>query len=275
VYNAAAGYVMDLNLVVETPEQIGIDFEIAGIGSRMLAAIIDALIMSILLIVATVAPFLLIASAREAAGTMAENLAQQEHIFRNVNALGLAVVFLSYFAVQWGYYIVAELLTDGRSPGKRALGLRVVRADGFPIGFAETVVRNLVRIVDIVPGVYGIGLVTMMSGRKTQRLGDVAAGTIVIKERVGQQKGTIEAIPMPSEQKPMIETRVSAALTPAELTLLASYRNRAAALTPHVRAILASQIAPILRARLSDASTLDDESWLWALAHEAEGGPRV
>ena len=111
---------MDLNLVVETPEQIGIDFEIAGVGSRMLAAIVDTLIMSILLIVATILPFLLIASARQAAETMAENVTSQNDVFRNVNALGLAVVFLSYFAVQWGYYIVAELLTDGRSPGKRA-----------------------------------------------------------------------------------------------------------------------------------------------------------
>jgi uncharacterized RDD family membrane protein YckC len=265
--------VMDLNLVVETPEQIGIDFEIAGVGSRMLAAIIDALVMSVLIIVATIAPLVLIATAREAAETMAENVTKQDHVFRNVNALGLAVVFLSYFAVQWGYYIVAELLTDGRSPGKRALGLRVVRADGFPIGFAETIVRNLVRIVDIVPGVYGIGLLTMIAGRKTQRLGDVAAGTIVIKERVGQQKGSIAAIPMPTEQRPVPPTRVSAALTPAELNLLTSYRNRAASLSAPVRARLAAQIAPILRARLSEASTIDDEAWLWALAYEAEGGP--
>jgi len=264
---------MDLNLVVETPEQIGIDFEIAGVGSRMLAAIVDALIMSILLIVATVAPFLLIASAREAAETMAENVTSQNHIFRNVNALGLAVVFLSYFAVQWGYYIVAELLTDGRSPGKRALGLRVVRVDGFPIGFAETVVRNLVRIVDIVPGVYGIGLLSMMTGRKTQRLGDVAAGTIVIKEKVGQRRGEIAAMPVAGDEKPMAISRISSVLTPTELTLLASYRNRAASLSPPVRARLAAQIAQILRARLSDTSAVDDEAWLWALAHEAEGTP--
>jgi uncharacterized RDD family membrane protein YckC len=264
---------MDLNLVVETPEQIGIDFEIAGVGSRMLAAIIDVLIMSILLLVATIAPLVLIASAREAAGTMAENIGKQDHIFRNVNALGLAIVFLSYFAIQWGYFIVAEVLTDGRSPGKRAMGLRVVRADGFPIGFAETIVRNLVRIVDIVPGVYGIGLVSMVAGRKMQRLGDVAAGTIVIKERVGQGKSSIAAVPMPGEQKPMPPTRISAALTPAEMTLLTSYRYRAGSLSPPVRAHLAAQIAPILRARLSDPSTTDDEAWLWALAYEAEGGP--
>jgi len=260
-------------LVVETPEQIGIDFEIAGIGSRLLAAILDALIMSILLLVATVAPFLLIASAREAGETLAENLGKDEHIFKNVNAIGLALVLLSSFVVVWGYYIIAELVTDGRSPGKRAVGLRVVRADGFPMGFAESVVRNLVRIVDFAPGMYGIGLVAMMIGKRTQRLGDLAAGTIVVKERVGHDKGTIPEIPVPTAAAPLPVTRVTSALSPGELDLLASFRARAPTLAPAVRARLAAQIAPILRARLSDASTIDDESWLWALAHEAEGGP--
>ncbi len=264
---------MDLNLVVETPEQIGIDFEIAGVGSRMMAAIIDTLVMSLLLIIATVAPLVLIASSREAAETMVDNVARQEHVFRGVSAVGLAIVFLSSFAVIWGYYIVAELVTDGRSPGKRALGLRVVRVDGFPIGLAETVVRNLVRFIDFLPGIYGIGLVSMMAGRKTQRLGDLAAGTIVIKERAGQEKGAFTALPTPDEHPPLPNTRVSAALTPAEMTLLTTYRHRVALLSPSVRAHLAAQIAPILRARLSDTSPLDDETWLWALAHEAQGGP--
>ena len=71
----------------------------------------------------------------------------------------------------------------------------------------------------------------------------------------------------------MAVSRISTLLTPAELTLLASYRQRAAALSPPVRARLAAQIAQILRARLSDTSPIDDEAWLWALAYEADGAP--
>jgi hypothetical protein len=141
------------------------------------------------------------------------------------------------------------------------------------MGFAESVVRNLVRIVDFAPGMYGIGLVAMMIGKRTQRLGDLAAGTVVVKERVGHERGKIPEIPGPTAVVPLPVTRVTSALSPGERDLLASFRARAPTLAPVVRARLAAQIAPILRARLSDASSIDDESWLWALAHEAEGGP--
>ena len=96
------------------------------------------------------------------------------------NWLG-AVGGVIVFALFWGYYMVSEVTTNGQTLGKRALGLRVIKEGGYPLSFADAAIRNLVRIVDFLPFFYGVGLLCMMVNRRWQRLGDLAAGTIVIK----------------------------------------------------------------------------------------------
>ncbi|HEY3475334.1 MAG TPA: RDD family protein, partial [Anaerolineales bacterium] len=83
----------------------------------------------------------------------------------------------------WGYYIFFEMLWNGQSPGKRWVGLRVIRADGTPITLSESLIRNLARLVDFLPAAYGIGVVTMFIDRQSRRLGDLAAGTLVVQDR--------------------------------------------------------------------------------------------
>jgi uncharacterized RDD family membrane protein YckC len=94
-----------------------------------------------------------------------------------------AILGLIAFAFFWGYYIFFEVVWNGQSIGKRIVGLRVVRTNGTPITFTESVIRNLIRLIDFLPAYYGIGVVTMFINAQSRRLGDLAAGTLVVYDR--------------------------------------------------------------------------------------------
>jgi len=259
---------METDVVVETPEQIGIRFEVAGFGSRFVAALVDGACMALLLIAAVLVPFLLMRQGADAAGQIAENISDHRSALDGVDAALRIVMLLAAFAVIWGYYIVAELVTDGRSPGKRAVGLRVVRTDGLPIGLSESVIRNLVRVVDFLPGVYGVGMVAVMATARSQRLGDLAAGTIVVKDRAGERLDDMPG-PSPPGGGGTVAAPALAALpsplTAVERDLVERFLDRRLTLEDGPRAALARSIAAPLRARLGDlgiAATVDDETWL-------------
>jgi uncharacterized RDD family membrane protein YckC len=246
---------MDQRLFVETPEQIHLDFEIAGIGSRIVAALIDLLWMALLLIAATAIPLILFEGARSAVKQIGSNVARSRG-FDGVDALGLAVVVLAWFVVIWGYYIAAELLTDGRSPGKKSVGIRVVRVDGFPIGATESIIRNLVRMVDFMPMLYGTGLLTVLVSPDARRLGDLAAGTIVVKEKLG-----IGTAHMP-EMASTAGRRSRGVLTAGERRVVEAFLARRAKLDAKTRAQIAAQIASALGARLPRPAGMAEEAWL-------------
>jgi hypothetical protein len=94
-----------------------------------------------------------------------------------------AIMGLVIFLFYWGYYIFFEMLWNGQTPGKRWTGLRVIRTDGTPITLSESLIRNLTRIVDFLPAAYGVGIITMFIDKRSRRLGDLAAGTLVIHDR--------------------------------------------------------------------------------------------
>lgn len=124
---------------------------------------------------------------------------------------GLAMLLL--FALTWAYSVVCEVWLGGQTLGKRALGLRVVNADGTPVTWLPSVVRNLLRVVDVLPGVYGVGLVSTLIDPYARRLGDIVAGTMVIHAialPAGQQVPTLAAVPLPvvlvaDEQAALVE----------------------------------------------------------------------
>lgn len=161
------------NYEIDTPENVVFDYEISSLGSRFLAAVLDHLTLAILLFIiylVTIA-FLVTSSGQPIAEWLGDWL--------------VAVYFLMTFAVLWGYYIFFELIWNGQSLGKRWLGLRVIRTDGMPVTLVESIVRNLVRAVDFLPLYYGLGVVVMLISAQSRRLGDLAAGTLVVKERRG------------------------------------------------------------------------------------------
>jgi len=228
----------------------------------MLAALFDLCLLLGLWFSAAALSLLLAPRVRAAASDVLRNAMARDWIFRGIAPAGLLSAGAALFGLTWVYFVAAEIITGGRSPGKRALGLRVVHVKGAPIGPLGAMLRNLVRLVDMLPGSYGVGLVAAVASGKSQRLGDLCARAVVVREAAARPAGG-----------PAVPGRLLAALGADELLLVSGFWARGPLLAPAVRGRLARQIAPVLRARLADKSSLDDESFLWALLHEANDAP--
>jgi uncharacterized RDD family membrane protein YckC len=193
-------------LSIDTPENVAFGYDVAGIGSRFLAALVDTILILVLLIVVNLPLFLL-------AGVLSASLTDQISIWV------FAVSGLISFALFWGYYIFFEIIWNGQSPGKRWVGLRVIRADGTPITLVETIIRNLVRLVDFLPAYYGVGVVTMFVNEQSRRLGDLAAGTLVVHDRATI---TLESLAMEKSSSSDSAQPVSAATADLPIERLTS-----------------------------------------------------
>jgi uncharacterized RDD family membrane protein YckC len=152
------------DLVISTPERVAFQYEIAGIGSRFLAQIIDSLIITVVLIAITIL-----------AGALGG-------IF-NSGELALLVEVVLGFILLAGYFLISEAVSNGQTLGKRSQRLRVVGDHGEPLTLGQATIRNLVRIVDFLPLLYGIGMLTLFINGRGKRLGDFAAGTLVVRDK--------------------------------------------------------------------------------------------
>ena len=162
-------------VAVETPEQIGLELELAGIGSRFLAYAIDLVCQSIVILVVIIAAI----SLAKAEG-LAVTSSKPEHLF--LTNWGIALINLAFFAVNFGYFTLFELIWRGQTPGKRELSLRVMREGGYPLTFGASFLRNLLRSVDFLPFGYLVGVTAAVLGTRWQRIGDLAARTWVVRE---------------------------------------------------------------------------------------------
>jgi uncharacterized membrane protein SpoIIM required for sporulation/uncharacterized RDD family membrane protein YckC len=212
---------------VETPELVVLSYDIAGVGSRVAAAVID------LLIVVLCSFALSLFAAR-----MVEGLPSYANVERTTG-WALAVVALAQFVALWAYYVLFEALADGRTPGKRIMHLRVVRDGGLSITFGASAVRNLLRLLDLQPGIAGAtGIISMILNREGKRLGDIIAGTLVVREQV--LAPLANATPVAAAPA---AARAQAELTDAEFDVLDRFAERRAALDPARRAQFAAQLA--------------------------------
>jgi uncharacterized RDD family membrane protein YckC len=161
-------------LSIETPELVGIELPLAGIGSRCVALLVDSVVQGFTLAALVVLLLLLVAALPRVSST--------QHVPQSGNPAkwAIAVVILIPFLLQWGYFTLFEAFWHGQTPGKRLLHLRVIQQSGRPIGLFESMGRNLIRIIDMVPGFYLIGALCIFTTRRQQRLGDMVAGTLVV-----------------------------------------------------------------------------------------------
>jgi uncharacterized membrane protein SpoIIM required for sporulation/uncharacterized RDD family membrane protein YckC len=224
---------------VETPEQVVLTFTIAGIGSRAAAALIDALILG-----------LIFAASAIIFGNVVGSVGRRFVSAGQAGGLILALWVLFTFALLWGYYVLFEGLWDGQTPGKRVIGLRVVRDGGFSITFAASAIRNIMRLIDAQPGImYFVGLVSVIVSPSGKRLGDYAAGTIVVRERAVTERGAAGASPPP-------DASTTANLTDDEFELLDRYEQRRASLDPeralHFETDLATRFRPRVPATVTN-----------------------
>jgi uncharacterized RDD family membrane protein YckC len=233
-------------LTIETPEQIALEFPLAGVGSRFLALAFDSLLQALAL-----AALLLVA------------FVVRLFVVPSLSALGpwtFAILLAVGFVIYSAYFAAFETLWSGQTPGKRLVGLRVIDVSGRPIGAYAAILRNLLRLVDQLPGFYAIAIVSVLVTRRHQRLGDLAAATVVVHERVER----IAAAPRTASAVRLGADR----LTQAEIVLIEGFLRRRTELDPWVRRTRALQIARRMADRLQLGAVEDEERLLEELAAE-------
>ncbi|MBI1297144.1 RDD family protein [bacterium] len=170
---------LDQAYSVDTPENVTFAHEVAGIGNRFIAALIDSIFIGLALFLLNIILF----AGLAVVGSNLPEQALDPETPGWIEGFLIAIYALVNFLIFWGYYIFFEYVWNGQTPGKRLVKIRVLRMDGNPVGFIDVVIRNLVRIVDFLPSGYGVGLVVMFVNGQSRRLGDFAAGTFVVRER--------------------------------------------------------------------------------------------
>jgi uncharacterized RDD family membrane protein YckC len=239
-------------LIIETPERVPLEFALASIGNRFLAVAIDHFIQYLSIIL--IAWFFL-----SIAGYNANDVVDAPAVlFTEMPKWTIAILIIVLFLIFAGYFIVFEWLWNGQTPGKRLLRLRVIRDDGRPVALWEAIARNLLRICDAAPGfiipVYSIGLIVIFLSGRDQRVGDIFAGTVVIRERAGEAPTFAETfsnrltdVALTRVQTPIgVEANVSL-LSEREVEVVESFLRRRWDLTERQRLWMAWRIAlPIM-----------------------------
>ena len=250
-------------LTIDTPEQIALEFPLAGVGSRSLAMVLDSLIQGAVALVVLIAGGLLGVGLGRVVQSMTG---------RASSSIGLwifALVILLLFSAWYGYFALFEILWRGQTPGKRALGLRVISVSGRPITPMQAILRNLLRIVDQLPALYAIGIISVLVSARNQRLGDIAAGTVVVREQA------TEALQVPTQDAAVQDRLRANRLTDQELALIERFLQRRHELDVEVRDRTAMQIAARVRERLglSDSDVNNEDLLERVLAEYRAFGP--
>jgi len=234
-------------LSIPTPEGVDLELVLAGLGSRLVAGVVDYLIRGAILLALVIIGITAVGDT-------------------GAGGFLVAGLFVAGFLVYFGYDVAFETLASGRTPGKRATGLRVVRLGGEPVGFVASAVRNLLRLVDGLPGTYVVGAASILFSRRNQRLGDLAAGTLVVRER---------RAPLPGGPPPVPDFAVAdryaawdvSGITAFELVTVRRFLERRWQLDAGARARLGWELAERLRPKVPGAPPdLHPEQFLEAVA---------
>jgi len=223
---------LDTLIRVETPEGITLTLRSAGPVARVMAFLVDTLIRLAILIAAAM-------------------------LLGQIKGFGLGLLLVTLFLVEWLYPVVFELTKRAATPGKRALGLRVLMDDGMPVTPAASLVRNLLRTVDFLPLFYAFGALSMLCRADFKRLGDIVAGTLVVHDQNVALHGTPAAA---EPQAPAL------ALTPAQQTAIVDWALR----TPRLTRARAEELAQLAQGVLREGPGSAGERLL-SLAHWALG----
>ncbi len=245
-------------LSFETPERAVLSLEVAGLGGRVLAFLLDLVFLFLAWVTALL--------AYSIAGDLLRRLQQLSAV-----AQGLAVGVT--FALGWCYDVAFETLWQGQTPGKRIIGIRVVRDDGAPVGLVESVIRNVARVAEV-PLLYAPGVLCVALTRRHQRLGDLLAGTLVVRDRAYDLSRY--ALAETAVDPRWASLRGRATLAPADFERLSDFLRRRAELAPAARRRVGEKVARALAARASAEAPGPGEAepFLEALAaaQAAEGG---
>src|ERR1043166_2982882 len=262
----SAAITSDETLVIETPERVPLHFALASIGNRFIACAIDHTIQIVGLI-AIVIFFLVISDAADVGRRLA-----------NAPKWVIALLVILQFIIINGYFVIFEWIWSGQTPGKRWLKLRVIREDGRPISFYEAMIRNLLRLIDfIVPPFYSIGLVSVFATERDQRVGDLVAGTVVVREREAEAPAFAEVFASPVSDAALRRSFAPVPfnadldkLTEQEITVVESFLRRRWDLKDYPRQWMAWRVSMPILFKLRpqyDLATFTYEGFLEELLH--------
>jgi len=225
-------------LAIATPEGVEIELTLAGLGSRFSAGLIDFAIRLLPLIA-----LLVLVDPRS-------------------GAVGAAIFVLADFALQFFYYVLFETLGGGRTPGKRAAGLRVVRSGGRPVTFVRSMLRNIMRLIDAI-GFYFVGMITIFITNNNQRLGDLAAGTLVVRDRYGDRRrgDAPSSAAVTWDPGAAVSWDVSA-VSAGDVATVRAFLERRSSIDSRARVDLARQLTERLRPLVGGASEANNERFL-------------
>lgn len=224
------------SLAVATPERVALSLPVAGIGTRCLAYLAD---ITLLFLAWVVAYFVFTLLVSDVVG-----------FFQELSGLGQTLAVVGVFATQWLYWTGMEVALGGQTLGKRLLRIRVVRVDGAPVGVLESALRNLCRVVDFLPGLYAAGCLSMLLTGQHRRLGDLVAGTLLVREeRIDLDKYTAQA----PAQVVVGSAGGPARLGPEDVELVVAYLERAPRLEKAARERLGARLVGRYGAGLGEA----------------------
>jgi uncharacterized RDD family membrane protein YckC len=263
-------------LIIETPERVQLAFALASIGNRFLAVALDHFIQVLAVFFVSSIGGLIMGDAVSIGdlGNTAPEIAKWAY----------AIIIVAAFIIFAAYFIFFEWLWNGQTPGKRLLKLRVIREDGRPITLWEAIARNLIRIFDLFPGLYSIGLISIFLNNRDQRVGDMFAGTVVIRERTDEAPSFADTFSNPVSdvafrrvQKQTHFTADLASIKEIEIEVVESFLRRRWDLTDRQRIWMAWRIALPLMYKIKpsyDLQTFTYEGFLEELLHRYQARGR-
>jgi uncharacterized RDD family membrane protein YckC len=232
-------------LSIETPELVALEFPLAGIGSRFIASMVDYCIQAAAYVTLILGVLLFIPSMQRYDGRSAKWV--------------IAIVILVPFLLQWGYFSLFEGLWNGQTPGKRVAKIRVIQQSGRAITMFESLARNLLRAIDFLPASYVAGVVSIFVTRRSQRLGDLVAGTLVVHELRGEEHTSVGNTRLFTGLTPQATAPPRAVTLPADalgrisvadLQAIETFLERRLDMTLELRQSLATRLAAAMAARM-------------------------
>lgn len=270
----------DDQLNIETPEQVDLRFNVAGMGSRFVAVLLDMLVI-VAIYVIEILLVLAIAATFPHASSHAE--------LDTAGKWFLAFVIFFQFLLYWGYFALFEAFWQGQTLGKRVMKLRVIKDSGRQITFFEALARNLLRLVDYLPGLYLVGVITMLCNKRNKRLGDFAAGTLVVHERVDEQPLLYQtsttilapttlhmAAPWQQSVPSLFPADAITRLGAQDLLIIDTFFARLLDLPMDTRATMATRIAGQMATKMGQPlPELNPERVLESIAYQMRGSGRM
>lgn len=223
-------------IAIETPESVRFRYELADVGARALALTIDTLLQYV---------------------TIGLGFITYNWLSPFIDDVRPVLWGLTLFGIHWFYFVAFELAWSGQTPGKRAVGIRVVRAGGYPVTWLAVLARNLVRVVDSLPATYGVALVVSFCDGQRRRLGDLVAGTVVVRESTAPVAWTPRAASphgaAGAASGAFADALLTLALDEATRDLAADFLARRGFLTPDARARVRAEVIESILDRASSA----------------------